>query len=290
MIRQTHCSTRLLSLGFILLVALTASMGIRPVEAKAVQAVYPYVECVEPLADGTYRFRLGVLNPGPDPASPNSFILPSGLPNPPSNYVPGIGHFSFLLQAGDLNKTFTWFIGGVPALSFVFQDIVNSATLTCPQGPVGPTGAQGIQGTTGLDGVSGPTGPIGPQGDVAPQGPQGPQGATGATGATGPEGMEGATGITGATGAGGRPGLSGYQKSSVRRAAVRPGRQTTVRVSCPEGKSAISGGWKFTGQVKAPVPVQTGSYPEGGSWTMLFFNPSGRKVPVRLFATCAEVS
>lgn len=280
MTTQARRSTRLLSLGFILLTALTAVMGIRPVEAKAVQAVYPYVECVEPLADGTYRFRFGVLNPGPDPASPNSFLLPSGLPNPPSSYVPGIGQFSFLLQSADLNRTFTWFIGGVPALSFVFQDVVNSVTLTCPQGPAGPTGAQGTQGTTGLDGVSGPTGPIGPQGDVGPQGPQG------ATGATGPEGTKGATG---AAGTDGRPGISGYRQSPARRGIIRPGRQTNLRVRCPDGKSAISAGWKITGPVKAPVPVQTGSYPKGGSWTMLFFNPSRKKVPVRLFASCAGV-
>jgi hypothetical protein len=283
---MTYQHSRMHLTGLLLTLALLvtfATFAARPAPASAAGSAYPFVNCVEPLPTGNYRFRLGVLNIGPDVASPNSFIIPSGLPNPPSSYEPGIGHYSFTLQASDLSKTFVWFIDGFPALQFVFQNVVDNPSLNCPGSMTGPTGATGAQG------IQGPQGSVGEQGPQGGVGPQGPQGATGEQGPQGEQGLPGEQGAQGPAGLDGKPGVSGYGRTGSRKATLRPGRQTSLRVSCPAGKAAITGGWKLVSPVSRGVPLQTGSFPDGKSWAMSFSNPSRKKVRVELFATCASI-
>lgn len=168
----------------------------QPSTAEAVVTQFPKLECWEPESPGVTRFFFGFDNPLSTASNPNSFILPSGLPNPPSTYEAGYNPriYSFVLQDSDLSKSFSWFIGGELALKFVFQDAVDSPTKRCSNALQGETGLPGEQGPQGEPGLPGLPGEQGPQGEAGPQGEpgrQGPQGNAGAQGVQGPQGVAG---------------------------------------------------------------------------------------------------
>ncbi|HEX3172605.1 MAG TPA: hypothetical protein VHQ43_00100 [Solirubrobacterales bacterium] len=132
---------------------------------------------------------------------------------------------------------------------------------TGPVGPTGPKGEQGAQGEKGdkgdqgdegATGAQGVQGLQGPKGATGPQGTPGAKGATGANGATGLQGTKGATGVDGATGATGAKGDAGpagatqYLRVSGTTSSHSGTDTKTVTVTCPEGRSVLSGGWTIT--------------------------------------------
>lgn len=117
-----------------------------------------------------------------------------------------------------------------------------------PQGPAGPQGAQGDPGPQGEPGERGPNGEAGPQGEIGPQGEtgeRGPQGLTGETGPQGPAGPQGPKGDRGAQGPAGPSVASGAQVVSNTNEKSAIDLFTTVSVSCPAGKVAVSGGYEL---------------------------------------------
>lgn len=173
---------------------------------------------------------------------------------------------------------------------------------TGPQGPTGPAGPQGPQGETGPQGPAGPQGPqgeTGPQGAPGPQGPQGetgpqgPQGPTGPQGATGPQGPAGPQGPTGPQGIQGPAGVSGYVVATTITTAVTVGDgalEVSV-ISCPAGKTIISGGHEaLNGALELRF---VGAWPLNNGWRVLLYNNTGAAVSnvrLRLYAVCASVS
>lgn len=107
-----------------------------------------------------------------------------------------------------------------------------------PQGEVGPAGPPGPQGEPG---VAGPAGDIGPAGAPGPQGDPGDPGPVGPQGDVGPPGPKGDSGPMGPQGEIGPPGVADVQILSVRSPASSVRTRTTT-VTCPTGKSVISGG------------------------------------------------
>jgi hypothetical protein len=161
----------------------------------------------------------------------------------------------------------------------------NTQGIQGPQGPQGEPGPQGLKGDTGATGAQGPkgdtgaTGAQGPKGDTGAQGPQGLKGDTGATGATGPQGPKGDTGAQGpqgATGATGAAGISGYEQVFQHETdvTIAPGDELIRSVSCPAGKTVISGGVIYTGPSGArPVLLDSGAQ-SSTIWGIALGNPT----------------
>jgi hypothetical protein len=112
------------------------------------------------------------------------------------------------------------------------------------QGLPGPAGTQGEQGPQGEIGPQGPEGPAGPQGAQGPAGPEGLPGAS-VQGEPGPQGPAGPVGPQGPAGPAGPSGISGAQVVSNTHAKSAIDVFTTVSVTCPEGKVAVSGGYEL---------------------------------------------
>lgn len=116
---------------------------------------------------------------------------------------------------------------------------------------------------TSLDwNAQGPAGPVGPAG---PAGPAGPQGADGPQGPAGISGLETAT----------------------RDIQVPAGFFSTTDVSCPTGKTAISGGWNSSALAQG-FDVDE-SHPSGSDWLFTFYNGTNVAVSVTLYAVCVLV-
>jgi hypothetical protein len=241
------------------------SGGISAKAAANLVVPIPYLQCVAPLDDGVnYRFYLGLMNPTAGNLGASSFVLPSGLPTPESDSVaPGIAPYSFTIGSSDLNKSFLWYLDGQLKLQFRFADVVVSQRC-----PLGPRGLQGPEGAIGLQGESGPQGEPGSRGEQGPQGQRGPEGPRGEPG---------------------RPGVSEYELIRGFVARVGRGNGKTVSIRCPDGKEALTGGWKLRGRNGPRAPIQTGSYPVSGGWAISFTNPTTRRFRVSLSATCVRV-
>ena len=127
-----------------------------------------------------------------------------------------------------------------------------------------------------------------PSGDTAlnwsQAGPQGPAGATGATGATGPAGADG---------------VSGYQLETCNLGASDSNPlcsdttnlgagQLSGTLSCPSGKTAISGSWS------QPAPSGTGVFgsavPSAGSYQFTFETFGSAATSIHVYVTCILAS
>jgi hypothetical protein len=279
--------------------------------------VHPYLKCVTQIELTHTDYHFGILNATSEAQEVSHFLLPTYLPTPPATVMPGITNYRIRIPNDRLGHTVHWFIGGHRELTLTFQDALNDPHQRCPEGPEGPAGPQG---PTGAAGALGPTGPLGPQGEpgetgeagpsgptgptgptgapgplgpTGPQGPQGEPGDAGETGPTGPPGETGPTGPNGPKGPRGEPGPTGLGDYARVRGpepvALRAKRRTTARIACPDGKVALSGGWRLAGRGKGRPPVELGSYPEGKGWSVLLTNRSKRAVRVTLYAGCAAV-
>lgn len=104
-------------------------------------------------------------------------------------------------------------------------------------GAKGATGATGAKGASGLQGLQGVPGAKGEKGDSGLPGLQGIQGLVGAAGAAGSDGSDGADGTDG---------VSGYQVVEKVVGSDLTGTVggfgNPVKIACPAGKSALSGG------------------------------------------------
>ena len=122
-----------------------------------------------------------------------------------------------------------------------------------------------------IEGAPGPAGPQGPQGPQGAPGPAGPQGVPGAPGGVGPQGPKGDTGPKGETGPQGPAGTGGAGDfiSVSKLGTANSSSPKAESVSCPEGFSAVAGGFgilagdnsTFTGPVAVNYagPNLTGS-------------------------------
>ena len=129
------------------------------------------------------------------------------------------------------------------------------------QGPSGPTGPQGPKGDTGPQGLKGDTGLPGPKGDIGPQGSKGDAGPQGA------------------------PGLSEYEVVPVTQAIASAG-GWVFDAACPNGKTAISGGYTLPGG----STVQE-SHPRDGDptvWRLAFTVPGA--TTIKLYLQCARTA
>jgi hypothetical protein len=117
---------------------------------------------------------------------------------------------------------------------------IPTGTVVVPEGPPGKKGDPGPQGPQG------PAGPPGPKGD------QGAPGINGTVGPTGPAGQSGPPGQQGNPGPQGPSGMSGYE------VAVGSGGSPADTATCPNGKTAVGGGAKLSGDV-ASVALQSSS-------------------------------
>jgi hypothetical protein len=107
-----------------------------------------------------------------------------------------------------------------------------------------------------LAGALGPTGLTGPKGDI------GLKGDTGAKGDTGPAGSQGAKGDSGTPGA---PGIAGLEIVSSTSTFDSTGYKQNA-VTCPAGKTAISGGSTDSAATQpAPLAVVTSQPAKNGS-------------------------
>jgi hypothetical protein len=109
-------------------------------------------------------------------------------------------------------------------------------------------GATGATGATGADGAAGANGSDGVDGAA---GANGSDGADGAAGANGSDGVDGAAG---ANGADGLPGLSGFEFKllSFGRDNIGVNDGMIVNVTCPPGKTAISGAYTLQYYLTSP--------------------------------------
>jgi hypothetical protein len=148
-----------------------------------------------------------------------------------------------------------------------------------PQGPKGDTGARGPKGDTGPQGRKGDTGPQGLKGDT------GPQGLKGDTGPQGVQGEPGTPGPKGDTGSQGAPGLSEYEVVPVSQAISGAG-GWVFDAACPNGKTAISGGYTLPGGSSV-----TESHPRDGDpdvWRLAFTTPG--PATITLYLQCARAT
>jgi hypothetical protein len=160
---------------------------------------------------------------------------------------------------------------------------------TGPRGPKGDTGARGPKGDTGPQGLKGDTGMQGPKGDIGPQGlkgdtgSQGLQGDPGPKGDTGSQGLQGDPGPKGDTGPQGAPGLSEYEVVPVSQAISGAG-GWVFDAACPNGKTAISGGYTLPGG-----STVSESHPRDGDptvWRLAFSVPG--PTTLKLYLQCAR--
>ena len=121
-------------------------------------------------------------------------------------------------------------------------------------------------------------GPQGPQGETGPQGPAGPAGA---------DGDDGAQGIQGPAG------VSGYvvTTSLTTPITVGTGNLEVSVISCPSGKTIISGGHE---QLNGALQLQyVGAWPLNNGRRVLLRNATAASVSnvqLRMYAVCANVS
>ncbi|HEX5164173.1 MAG TPA: hypothetical protein VFV93_02155 [Thermomicrobiales bacterium] len=149
------------------------------------------------------------------------------------------------------------------------------------QGDPGPQGAQGPQGPQGAQGIQGEPGPAGPQGNTGPQGPAGPAGDPGPAGPAGAQGPAG---------------LSGFEIVTEFSNDDGDGFVSTHTATCPTGKAAIAGGWRFFGGGSDNLIVVTNrpdiSSDGEQSWEVVVadITPSDAAYSIEVYATCAVVS
>jgi hypothetical protein len=147
------------------------------------------------------------------------------------------------------------------------------------QGPAGPVGPQGPKGNTGPQGPKGDTGLPGPKGDAGPQGLKGDTGLPGPKGDAGPQGLKGDAGPQGA------PGLSEYEVVPVTQAISGAG-GWVFDAACPNGKTAISGGYTLPNG-----STVTESHPRDGDptvWRLAFSVPGATSI--KLYLQCARTA
>lgn len=148
----------------------------------------------------------------------------------------------------------------------------------CITPPIGPPGPQGEQGKIG------PQGPQGEQGKLGPQGPQGVQGKIGPPGPPGEQGPQGKMGVPG------EPGISGYERLVETVTLGADGSSADYNMSCPPGKSVISGG-QYTGDGFKRLDVWRNGATSSTTWLFTYtVEPSGAGRSVNFILICATVS
>lgn len=143
---------------------------------------------------------------------------------------------------------------------------------------IGSGGADGATGPAGADGAQGAEGPAGPKGDTGDTGDKGNKGDTGDKGNNG-KGPKGADGVSGLV----------YVGPEVRWTDGAG----TVTANCPEGKSAIGGGFTIQGViggdavVKVSQPVYVSASHASG-W--LVEGVATGRANVKAWAVCVTVA
>lgn len=94
---------------------------------------------------------------------------------------------------------------------------------------------------------------------------------------------------TGPAGPQGPPGVLGLQIVTRDVGTVAPGDGIATGVTCPAGKSPLSGGWQPTFNVAGRLDVVE-SYPNGRVWMFTVFNDGIAGTDVTLYAVCADAS
>ena len=116
-----------------------------------------------------------------------------------------------------------------PSVSCKSTETALTWNQTGPQGPQGATGSQGPKGDQGAQGSQGPKGDTGPAGPAGSAGPQGPQGSI-----THPN----------------------YEWTESDYTEIPWYGQATATVTCPAGKTAVSGGFNgFLDKVLSNQPT-----------------------------------
>ena len=117
-----------------------------------------------------------------------------------------------------------------------------------------------------------------PAGKTGPSGPQGPAGPAGAGGPAGPQGG---------------PGVSGLQVVQSTTEATGAGSKNAA-ITCPSGKTALSGGATIVGSTDEGGPFILRSAPSGDSQWAVTANESseyqGGDWALRVFAVCVNVA
>lgn len=104
-------------------------------------------------------------------------------------------------------------------------------------------------------------GAVGPKGDPGPQGTQGP------------------------------PGVSGYLRVSENITVPDADDGTPdFGVSCPGGRSVLSGGWRFAQNQTDALKVFESRAASDSTWRFRISNETGGSKPMTLFAVCANVA
>ncbi len=147
-------------------------------------------------------------------------------------------------------------------------------------------GVLGIEEGSGEAGPQGPAGRKGDKGEKGDTGPQGIQGPKGETGATGPQGIQGETGPAGAT---------RYLRVSGTVSATDATAPKTATVTCPEGRSVLSGGWNInmgSGGDPAEINIIQSQATSNATWTIVADedNTPGASWSIQATAVCALVS
>jgi hypothetical protein len=166
---------------------------------------------------------------------------------------------------------------GVPA----FQEGSGEPT---PSGFPDLQGETGAWGDQGLPGLRGPAGENGKDGTDGAPGKDGIDGQDGATGPQGPEGPEGAQGPAGAT---------EYLRVDGATSADDENESKTAIVTCPGGRSVLSGGWSIAAADQVGVDVTRSEASSNDTWTVTgnVDDPSFvGKWSIQAHAVCALVS
>jgi len=124
------------------------------------------------------------------------------------------------------------------------------------------------------------------------QGPAGPQGATGPQGASGPQGPAGAAGPQGPAG------LSGLEWAEADVRTSAPSQVSFFSFGCPNGKTAISAGYRQTNaegtnSIAASannLEVATMRRFDAASWSFVVANPSNQTRHLRASLLCADLA
>jgi hypothetical protein len=101
----------------------------------------------------------------------------------------------------------------------------------------------------------------------------------------------GAVGPKGETGAQGPPGVSGYLRVSENVTVPDADNGTPeLGVSCPGGRSVLSGGWRFPQEETDALKVFESRAASDSTWRIRVSNETGGAKPMTVFAVCANVS
>ena len=143
------------------------------------------------------------------------------------------------------------------------------------RGPRGATGAPGAAGAAGAPGANGASGAQGATGAPGPQGVPGPPG---------PQGQAGSNGLQGPAG-GFDPAKVSYVTGP--EVTVPAGEEGGAEASCPDGTTAIGGGFLWLYATEGLVGETSGPLEDGSGWAAAIVNDAPEDAIVSAYAVCA---